>query len=150
VPFRPAPFCYDGPGDPLMPAVPFHDFTLQCFVRACLQAQGGAVQRLPLGELVALGDAQAHMVLPLEGGEEQHFVETGQSLLGPFLDYWRANGGLEAFGPPISGELLRGDTIVQYTRYARLERPAAGGEVRLGRLGEEFLRLPGGVPYRWP
>ncbi len=45
-----------GPGDPLMPAVSFHDSTLQCFARACLQMQGGAVQRLPLGELVALGD----------------------------------------------------------------------------------------------
>ncbi len=53
-------------------------------------------------------------------------------------------------GPPIGGELLRGDRIIQYTRYARLERPIAGGEVRLGRLGEDFLQLPGGVPYRWP
>jgi hypothetical protein len=57
---------------------------------------------------------------------------------------------MERLGPPISGELLRGDQIVQYTRYARLQRPASGGAVRLGRLGEEYLRLPGGVAYRWP
>ena len=142
---------YDGPGDPLMPAVPFHDFTLQCFVRACLRMEGGVVRRLPLGELIYLGDTGAGTaVLAQEGGDEQRFAETGQRLRGPFLDYWRASGGLEALGPPISGELLRGDRLVQYTRYARLERPAAGGEVRLGRLGEDFLRLPGGVPYRWP
>ena len=47
-------------------------------------------------------------------------------------------------------DVKRGDRIVQYTRYARLERPIGGGRVRLGRLGEDFLRLPGGVPYRWP
>jgi hypothetical protein len=67
-----------------------------------------------------------------------------------FRAYWEANGGEEQFGPPLGPELIRGDRIVQYTRYARLERPIAGGEVRLGRLGEEYLRLPGGVPYRWP
>jgi hypothetical protein len=141
---------YDGPGDPLMPAVPFHDFTLQCFARVCLRIEGGVVQRLPLGELVYLGDAGAGTAVPPQAGDEQRFAETGQSLRGSFLDYWRASGGVQALGPPISGELLRGDTIVQYTRYARLERPVAGGEVHLGRLGEEFLRLPGGAPYRWP
>jgi hypothetical protein len=45
---------------------------------------------------------------------------------------------------------VRSDRIVQYTRYARLERPLGGGTVRTGRLGEEFLRLPGGSAYRWP
>jgi hypothetical protein len=141
---------YDGPGDPLMPAIAFHDFMLQCFTRACLRMQGGAVQRLALGELVLLGDAGASTAAMPQEGDEEHFAATGQSLRGPFLDYWRANGAMQALGPPITGEMLRGDTIVQYTRYARLERPAAGGAVRLGRLGEDFLRLPGGVPYRWP
>jgi hypothetical protein len=45
---------------------------------------------------------------------------------------------------------VRGKTIVQYTRYARLEQPIDGENIRLARLGEEFLRLPGGAPYRWP
>jgi hypothetical protein len=112
--------------------------------------EGGVVGRLPLGELVYLGDTGAGTAVLAEEGDEQHFAETSQNLRGPFLVFWRANGALGALGPPISGEQLRGDRIVQYTRYARLERPAAGGEVQLGRLGEDFLRLPGGVPYRWP
>ena len=140
---------YAGYGDPLMPAVPFQEYTLQCFVRACLRLEGGVVQRLPLGALVYLGDDRLAPA-PLAAGTAQRFAETGQVLRGAFLEYWRANGGEAAFGPPISAECVRGDTIVQYTRYARLERPIGGGEVRLGRLGEEFLRLPGGVPYRWP
>ena len=48
---------YDGPGDPLMPAAPFDGYTVQCFMRACLRLAGDVVQRLPLGELVHLGDA---------------------------------------------------------------------------------------------
>lgn len=138
-----------GYGDPLMPAVPFPNGTLQCFVRACLRLTGGAVQQLPLGELIHLGDVGLRAAAPPAGAEER-FAETGQALRGPFLDYWRAAGGAAALGPPITPELLRNGLIVQYTRYARLERPIAGGAVGLGRLGEEFLRLPGGSAYRWP
>ncbi|KPV52337.1 hypothetical protein SE17_16125 [Kouleothrix aurantiaca] len=67
-----------------------------------------------------------------------------------FQTFWEQQGGEQQFGPPITGELIRGPMIVQYTRYARLERPVAGGAVRAGALGDEFLRLPGGGPYRWP
>ena len=140
---------YAGYGDPLMPAVPFPSDTLQCFVRACLRLTDDAVQRLPLGELIHLGDVGLSAAAPTPGAEER-FAETGQVLRGPFLDYWRAEGGAAALGPPITPELLRNGLIVQYTRYARLERPVASGEVGLGRLGEEFLRLPGGSAYRWP
>jgi hypothetical protein len=144
-----------GPGDPLMPATPFHGFTMQCFVRACLRLADGAVQRVPLGELVHLADVGL-LRAPTPGEESQegvttlNFPATAQTLYETFLGYWRDHGGEEVLGPPITPELIRGDRIVQYTRYARLERPISGGAVRLGRLGEEFLRLPGGVLYRWP
>jgi hypothetical protein len=145
----------EGPGDPLMPATPFHGYTLQCFARACLRLAGGQVQQLPVGELVHLADvglrqAPIASAEPLDGVATISFSETGQTLSGAFLEYWRDHGGEAALGPPITPELIRGDRIVQYTRYARLERPAAGGSTRLGRLGEELLRLPGGVAYRWP
>ena len=129
-----------GPGDPLMPAVRFQEGTLQCFVRACFQLTPGGVQPLPLGELVSLADAG----LQPTGAGAPGVVSPG------FRVFWEENGGAGALGPPIAGEQIRGDRIVQYTRYARLERPLAGGAVRLGRLGDEFLRLPGGGPYRWP
>jgi hypothetical protein len=132
-----------------MPAVPFGGYVLQCFTRACLRLEGSEARRMPLGELIHLVDAGLSEA-PRAAGAQQTFAETGQAMGGAFLDYWRANGGEAVFGPPISGELILGDRIVQYTRYARLERPISGAEVRLGGLGEEFLRLPGGVPYRWP
>jgi hypothetical protein len=135
--------------------VPFGGATLQCFIRDCLRLSGQGVEHLPLGELIYLADVGLSQAVdsttrPAEAAI-QHFPETDRQLSGGFLAYWRENGALERLGPPISGELLRGDRIVQYTRYARLERPASGdGEVRLGRLGEEYLRLPGGMAYRWP
>jgi hypothetical protein len=145
----------EGPGDPLMPATPFQGYTLQCFARACLKLAGDQVQQLPLGELVHLADVGLPMA-PLpdaarqDAGMTMHFPETGQTLDADFLGYWREHGGADVLGPPITPALIRGDRIVQYTRYARLERPRSGGRIRMGRLGEEFLRLPGGVPYRWP
>jgi len=146
---------YDGPGDPLMPATPFAGYTLQCFARDCLRTGGQGIERLPLGELIRLVDAALPQATARGAASPaetmtQEFVETGQVLSGAFLAYWHDNGSMARFGPPISGELLRGDRIVQYTRYARLERPVGGGPVRLGQLGEEYLRLPGGVAYRWP
>jgi hypothetical protein len=143
----------EGPGEPLTPAVPFRGYTLQCFGAACLRLEGSQVAQVPLGELVHLADVglRAAPSSAIEGQESpQRFAETGEALSGAFLEYWRAHGGEAALGPPITPELTRGDAIVQYTRYARLERPQGGGAVRLGRLGEEYLRLPGGVPYRWP
>jgi len=74
---------YDGPGDPIMPAVPFEGFTAQCFQRACFRLAAGVVTQVPLSELISLG----------------------------------------------------------------LTEPRDLGQVN---LGEEFLRLPGGVVYRWP
>ena len=129
-----------GPGDPIMPAVPFASGTLQCFARACLRLASGAAERLPLGELARLADAG----LGATGAGAAGTISPG------FRSFWEQQGGDEQFGPPISGELIRGPMIVQYTRYARLERPIAGGAARAGALGDEFLRLPGGGPYRWP
>ena len=129
-----------GPGDPIMPAVPFDAGTLQCFSRACIRLANGAAERLPLGGLVHLADA----------GLRANGTVAAGALSPEFRSFWEQQGGEEQFGPPITGELIRGAMIVQYTRYARLERPIAGGAVRAGALGDEFLRLPGGGPYRWP
>jgi hypothetical protein len=130
-----------GPGEPLMPAVPLPGYTLQCFARSCLRLVGGQAEQAPLGELVHLGDVGLRPVEALAPAGE---VSAG------FRAFWQERGGEAVLGSAITPELLRGDRIVQYTRYARLERPVAGGAARLGRLGEEYLRLPGDVAYRWP
>lgn len=138
---------YEGPGDPLMPAVPFADGVLQCFLRACVRYAGGDITRLPLGELVLLGESGLHPAQP-ETGASRFFPETGYTLHGAFLAAWEANGGMAALGPPISDAMQRGATRIQYTRYARLERPEGAEVVLLANLGGEYLRLPG-IPYRW-
>jgi hypothetical protein len=129
-----------GPGEPIMPAAPLPGGTLQCFTRACLRLVGGAVERVPLGELVHLAD----VALPMAE------ASGAMSISPAFQALWDDGGGAAILGDPITPELIRGDKVVQYTRYARLERSAGGGPARLGPLGDEFMRLPGGVPYRWP
>jgi hypothetical protein len=138
---------YEGPGDPLMPAVPFVDGVLQCFTRVCFRVTGNEITRLPLGELALIGESGLRPAPP-EPGPVRSFPETGYALRGAFLEAWEIYGGMAALGPPISDEMLRGATRVQYTRYARLERLDGETTVLLANLGEEHLRLPG-IPYRW-
>lgn len=138
---------YDGPGDPLMPAVPFDDGVLQCFMRACYRYLDGAVERLPLGELILLGESGLRPAIG--AAPARMFAETGHGMSGTFLEAWELYGGEAALGPPITGELQRGDRRVQYTRYGRLEQIGEGKSVRAANLGEDYMRLPG-IPYRWP
>lgn len=79
----------------------------------------------------------------------QYFTETSHSLCYKFLDYWRANGGLDLFGYPIS-ELAIEDSglIVQNFQRARMEwhpEKPAGQTIQLTNLGEmhfDFASLP--------
>ncbi|HMO55935.1 MAG TPA: hypothetical protein PKC19_01150 [Roseiflexaceae bacterium] len=125
---------YDGVGDPIMPAVPFADGIGQCFVYQCLRLQGGMVQREPLGERIALSEP----------------VASSAAIDPAFADAYRALGGEEGLGSVLGPAFERRGMLVQYTRFARLEQPLSGGDVRRGALGIDYLRLPGGMPYRWP
>jgi lipoprotein-anchoring transpeptidase ErfK/SrfK len=82
------------------------------------------------------------------GGES--FAQTGFSLREPFLSFWQGNGGLDAFGYPISAPLWEysGDTIlrIQYFERARLEyNPIAGenGALGIASLGRDVALLRG-------
>jgi lipoprotein-anchoring transpeptidase ErfK/SrfK len=85
------------------------------------------------------------------GATEQVFESTGHTLREPFLSFWRAGGGLEFFGAPISEATWemtgRGQQEVQYFERARLERDAslAGtpDEVRVSDLGRALALLRG-------
>ncbi|CAN5649732.1 L,D-transpeptidase [soil metagenome] len=70
-----------------------------------------------------------------------YIPESGQSIDGVFLSYWRANGGVSAFGNPITAEITVSGRIVQYYEYARFEywpEDADGNVVHLGNIGEEL------------
>jgi hypothetical protein len=85
-------------------------------------------------------------------GEATFFPQSGHNLR-LFRDWWTRNGGLAAFGYPISEELQEvnaadGKTYtVQYFERNRLEyhpeNRGTSGEVLLGLLGVEYLRKQG-------
>lgn len=71
------------------------------------------------------------------------FPETGKTLQGGFLAYWRAFGGIEVFGFPITEEIQENGMTVQYFERARFEwHPGEVPDrydVMLGRVGAELL-----------
>ncbi|GEM_PF-2223283 len=68
-----------------------------------------------------------------------YYPQTSHNISGPFLTYWRAQGGLATFGYPLSEPMLEGDLLVQYFERGRLELHA-NSSVTLGRLGYELAR----------
>lgn len=127
-------------GLPLTPAVPFAWGRLQCFELLCLELRDGAVLQRPLGVTLYLAET-----IRGEG--------CGTGGVGPdglCAGFAAAALRYAATGEPISGELLRNGWAVQWSEHARFERPPAGGDTFLGRLGDESLRLPPGAVYRWP
>lgn len=93
-----------------------------------------------------------------------YFPETGHTLRGVFLSYWRTHGGLPVFGYPISEEFIERsedgrEALVQYFQRHRFElrpenRPPYN--VQLSRMGDIMLRargvdwftLPKGAPQQ--
>ena len=82
----------------------------------------------------------------------QFFPETGYTVSGRFLEYWRSNGGLPVFGYPLGPALEEPDAatgerlVVQYFERARLELLPAGdpvadplAAVRVAPLGRQAL-----------
>ncbi len=51
----------------------------------------------------------------------KYFPETKHSVCYAFLDYFRAHGGIDVFGYPISEAISQGDRIVQYFQRAQME-----------------------------
>ena len=70
-----------------------------------------------------------------------YIPDTGQTIDGVFLDFWRANGGASSYGDPITPEFTMNGHTVQYYQYARFEywpEDADGNVVHLGSIGEEL------------
>lgn len=69
------------------------------------------------------------------------FPETGHSVRGAMLDYFRSNGGIDRFGFPISGQIAQGGLVVQHFQRARLEHPAGfPDQVATANVGSELLQ----------
>jgi uncharacterized protein YkwD len=87
----------------------------------------------------------------------RYFPETSHNVPEVFLNYWTANGGLEAFGLPLTETYEQNGLTIQYFERARFERHPQHKdtpyEVLLGQLGREIrpaepavapLDVPGG------
>lgn len=129
---------------------------VQYFERVRLEwhATLALVQVGHLGREAAQSRAHLPAFLPLEHAPAQppetaFFPETGHSLRGDFLRFWRKHGGVSIFGYPLSEEMTEPDPAdatatytVQYFERARFEfHPAnpPGQRVVLGHLGREYL-----------
>ncbi len=86
----------------------------------------------------------------LAADDSQLFPETGKTVSGKFLQYWRSNGGLEAYGFPITDAQNETDPetgkvfLTQWFQRNRFElHPENAGteyEVLLGLLGKDLRR----------
>lgn len=108
------------------------------------------IERTPGGPAVActVASPTAPAPLPATGveGSPVLFPETGYSLEGDFLSYWRAQGGLPVFGYPIDSAREVDGRVVQWLERSRFElhaQNAAPYTVQLGRLGVEALERQG-------
>lgn len=97
-------------------------------------------------------DRYFQQVRPFEStADRAYFPQTGHSVKEAFLRFWNRQGGLAAFGYPISEELPEISPAdgkvytVQYFERARFEwHPADGGtqnEVQLGLIGKQALEM---------
>ncbi len=77
------------------------------------------------------------------GPDTQYFDATGHTLRGEFLAFWKAHGGPEIFGAPITEPFMQGGRTVQYFEKVRFEHhPDHDGdpfEIQLSQLGRYFL-----------
>lgn len=124
---------------------------VQYFERARLEwhAQIALVQAGHLGRWAATGLAghPAFERIDVAPAGASYFAQTGHSLGGSFLGFWRANGGLPSFGYPISEPFEQTNEqdgkgyTVQYFERVRFEyhpeNPPAY-QVQLGHLGRQL------------
>jgi len=76
--------------------------------------------------------------------DSRFFPETGFSVGGRFLEYWRQNGGLAVFGFPLSEQFSENGLQVQYFERQRFElhpENARPYDVLLGRLGAQIFGM---------
>lgn len=106
------------------------------------------IERTPGGVAVSCVSAAPATPLPNTGveGSPVTFAETGYSLEGPFLNYWRTYGGLAVFGYPIDSPRQVNGQVSQWMERARFEAQSQNTgpySVLLGRLGVEALERQG-------
>ncbi len=126
---------------------------VQFFERARFEwhARMGLVQVSHLGHWAAQGrehEAAFQWLSAPPPGDSNYFPQSGHSMSGAFLAHWQQQGGLSAFGFPISEPFEEVSSasgqpvLVQYFERARFEHHPENppdSQVLLGHLGREYL-----------
>lgn len=121
--------------------------TVQYFQRARFELATDSLGA-PRIQLTAIGPAVYKPGVPQNINNPtacQIFTSTGYSVCFQFLDFYRAYGGVERFGKPISPFEFHGDLLVQYFEYARFEWRTDGfkGRVVLTDIGRIYFDVVG-------
>jgi lipoprotein-anchoring transpeptidase ErfK/SrfK len=131
-------------GPPLTPIVIEANIPVQYFERGRLEQRDGQVVPGDLGRERTRWRSFPKVPPRAARGEEQIFEQTGHTLSGAFLRFWRENQGDVLFGAPISEpvwEQINGANIrVQYFERARLEHYPAlevAKAIKISPLGRE-------------
>jgi photosystem II stability/assembly factor-like uncharacterized protein len=140
-------------GLPLTEAFTENGHLVQYFERSLMVESNGRITLAPLGSQLTAGRSFAAVGCCPPAGQ-LWFAQTGHTLSGLFLSFWRSHNGSVLFGYPISQPLYEqnGDGtgrtyLVQYFQRARLEYhpelAGTGNVVTLGLLGRQVLQQRG-------
>lgn len=99
--------------------------------------------RVAISLMVLLGLLAAGVApTGVQAAAPRYFSETGHNVPEIFANYWTANGGLDAFGLPLSEPYQQDGLTIQWFERARFERHPENKdtpfEVLLGQLGREI------------
>ena len=97
-----------------------------------------------------------HAPLNLPDGQSVYFEQTGHNIRHGFLKYFNENGGVAAFGLPLTEEFVHKGWTIQYFEKARMEfHPDKAGtryEVQLGLINTELTKprrpFTGDAPFQ--
>jgi hypothetical protein len=108
--------------------------------------------------VIAILTCLVMMTIPVAAEDDlslpsEFFPEAGHTVIGEFLEYFNANGGLEVFGYPLTEPYNQDGELIQYFQNARMEWHAGEDgtyDVQLGHLGEELnYATPGAEKPAW-
>ncbi len=137
-------------GYPVSPEQVENGHTVQYFERVRmelhpeLQGAGYGVQMTRLGVELTRGAEFNRVASFAPTADRAYMDQTGHSLSGAFLSYWKTNGGIDLFGYPISEPMMQNGFQVQWFERARFEY-----HPELARSGQAVqLSLLGSIAYQ--
>jgi hypothetical protein len=135
-------------GYPLTEEFVENGVSVQYFERVRLEYRDGSIQWGLLGSELTQGQFFRTVPFFPSTDDRAYFGPTQHSVSGPFLEFWRDNGGLATFGYPLSESFKENDLEIQWFERARFEwhpELPPGKRIVLGTIGREALQRRGWI-----